>query len=97
MLNLKIKMFGVCVLSCGYSFSSISGRGNECSPGNSNLDVFLLFYTFSCCFLGICICQQKIPQSECKSGYLVKMNKNDLLNVEGNIKIYHLMKPKNRF
>ena len=59
MLNLKIKMFGVRVLRCGYAFLSTPGRGNECSPGNSNLDVFLLFYTFSCCFLGIFICQQK--------------------------------------
>ena len=76
MLNLKIKMF-VCVLSCSYSLLSISGRGNECSPGNSDFDVFLLFYTFSCCFLGTFICHQKRPQSENKSGYLVKMNKND--------------------
>ena len=56
-------------------FLSISRRSNECSPGNSNLDVFVLFYTFSCCFLGIFICQQKRSQSESKSGYLVEMNK----------------------
>ena len=51
MLNLKIHMFDVCVLSYGY-FLYISGRGNECSPGNSNLDVFSFISHIQLLFLG---------------------------------------------
>ena len=40
---------------------------------------FHLFYTFSCCFLEIFyLSPKKRPQSE-KSGYLVKMNKNNFI------------------
>ena len=34
------------ILGCGYSLS-ISGRGNECSPGNSDLDVCFIYFTHS--------------------------------------------------
>ena len=49
----------MCINLWLFLFLSISGKGNACSPRNSDLDVFHLFYTFSYCFLGIFICQQK--------------------------------------
>ena len=51
MLNLKIHMFDVCVLSYGY-FCIFQGRSNECSPGNSNLDVFSFISHIQLLFLG---------------------------------------------
>ena len=62
----------------GILFCLFQGRGNECSPGNSDLDVFFIYFTHSVAVSWeFFICQQ--DQSENESGYLVKMNKNDFI------------------
>ena len=72
MLNLKIHMFDVCVLSYG-CFCIFQGEAMSAALEIATWMCFLLFHTFSCCFLGIFYqVNKKRALSECKADIWLK-------------------------